>query len=365
MARARQQLLPLSHVRNRGFFSNHWFENRLPLEPEWNELREQARSTLDALAELWKRERGRVERYGTEAALEHAFIQPVFETLGWKLIYQTSLEGQRPDYALFLDDQALDAALAVEGTSPDFWRMATVVADAKAWHVPLNRPSMVNNRREYPPQQIERYLHWSRLDFGILTSGALWRLVPREHSPQQRRFQTYLECDLAGLLEAWRNARPAARQSQRLILERDALIEEFLQFFLFFSPAAYQETERRKPLIHRAIEGSSEYRVGVGEGLKERAFDALRLCIEGFLNYPPNDLSADVDLERCREESFILVYRLLFIMYAVSTCRRPMVFGVLCRFRNHDGALSTCRGRAWPAAKIRPVDEGGMVPGIP
>ncbi len=316
MVRAHQQLLPLSHVLNRGLFSNHWFENRLPLEPEWDELREQARSTLDALAVLWERERGRVERYGTEAPLEHAFIQPVFETLGWKLIYQTFLQSRKPDYALFLDDEALDAALAVERTSPDFWRTPIVVADAKAWHIPLNRPSVVNNQREYPPQQIEWYLDRSRLDFGILTTGGLWRLVPREHSPQQRRFQTYLECDLAGLLEAWRNARPAGRQSQRVITERDALVEEFLKFFLFFSPAAYQETERLKPLIHRAIEGSSEYRVGVGEGLKERAFDALRLCIEGFLNCPSNDLSADVDLERCRKESFVLLYRLLFIMYA-------------------------------------------------
>jgi len=237
MPRARQQLLPLSHVRNRGLFSNHWFENRLPLEPEWNELREQARSTLDALAELWKRERGRVERYGAEAPLEQAFIQPVFETLGWKLIYQTFLQGREPDYALFLDDGALDAALAVKRTSPDFWRTPTVVADAKAWHVPLNRPSVVNNQREYPPQQIEWYLEWSRLDFGILTSGGLWRLVPREHSPQQRRFQTYLECDLAGLLEAWRNARTAARQHQRLILEQEALFEEFLQFFRLQPPS--------------------------------------------------------------------------------------------------------------------------------
>jgi len=316
MARPRQQLLPFSYVRNRGLFSNHWFENRLPLEPEWNELREEARSALDTLAVLWERERARVERYGTEAQLEQAFIQPVFEALGWKLIYQASLQRQRPDYALFLDDRALDTALAVERTSSDFWRTATLVADAKAWHVPLNRPSLVNNEREYPPQQIERYLNWSRRDFGVLTSGGLWRLVPREHSPQQRRFQTYLECDFAGLLEAWRNARLIARQDQRLILERESLVDEFLQFFLFFGPAAYRATERPKPLIHRAIEGSSEYRVGVGEGLKERAFDALRLCIEGFLNYPPNDLSADLDLEHCREESFILLYRLLFIMYA-------------------------------------------------
>ena len=140
------------------------------------------RKALEALVALWKKERGRVERYGAEAPLEQAFIQPVLEATGWKLIYQTFLEGRKPDYALFASDDAMDAALRVDRTSPDFWPNAVVVADAKAWHVPLNRPSIVNNQREYPPQQIEWYLDRSRRDFGILTNGALWRLVPRERA---------------------------------------------------------------------------------------------------------------------------------------------------------------------------------------
>lgn len=300
--------MPIGHVRNRGFFSNHWFENRLRLEPEWSELRDEARRVLYNLENLWKEQSGRVEHYGAEAPLEHAFIQPVFETLGWKLIYQTFLRRREPDYALFLEDTSLDAALKATRTAPDFWRHPTIVADAKAWHVPLNRPSIVNNRREYPPEQIEWYLDHSRLDYGILTNGKLWRLVPREYAPQQRRFQTYLECDLASLLESWRACRNLTEQS--------SLMDEFLEFYLFFSPVGYRKPETRKALIRRAIEGSSEYRVGVGEGLKKRAFHALRLCIEGFLTYEPNGLNAATDLGRCREESFILLYRLLFIMYA-------------------------------------------------
>jgi len=308
MSKPRQTLLPVTLVRNRGLFSNHWFENRLGLEPEWKELRDDARRALDRLAKLWETQRDRVERYRTEAPLEQAFIQPVFEALGWKLIYQTHLQGRKPDYALFVDDDRLDTALGVDRNSADFWKYPTVVADAKAWHVPLNRPSVVNNQREYPPQQIEWYLDRSRLDFGVLANGGLWRLVPREYGPQQRRFQTYLECDLGTLLEDWRNA--------TTITARDSLTDEFLEFYLFFGPVGYRTTEQLKPLVDRAIEGSSEYRVGVGEGLKERAFEALRLCIEGFLTYAPNDLLPAVDLERCRNESFILLYRLLFIMYA-------------------------------------------------
>lgn len=117
-----QLILPLSPVRNRTLFSGHWLENRLPLEPEWAELRDEARDVLESMGELWRVQRGRVEHYGDEQGLEQAFIQPVFERLGWKLKYQTSLQGRKPDYALFLDDESLDAALVSGRNSPDFWK---------------------------------------------------------------------------------------------------------------------------------------------------------------------------------------------------------------------------------------------------
>ncbi|MBI5725962.1 MAG: Eco57I restriction-modification methylase domain-containing protein [Planctomycetes bacterium] len=70
------------------------------------------------------------------------------------------------------------------------------------------------------------------------------------------------------------------------------------------------------PLVERASKGSSEYRIGVGEGLKRQVFEALRLCIEGFLNHGPNKLDPHNELPTCRQNSFTLLYRLLFIMYA-------------------------------------------------
>lgn len=303
-----QLALPLGALRNRALFSGHWLENRLSLEPEWAELRDEAREVLDGLSELWRVQRGRVDHYGDEQGLEQAFIQPVLERLGWKLKYQTFLQGRKPDYALFVSDEALDAALTSGRNSPDFWKYPTLVADAKAWHISLDRPNTVNNKREYPPEQIESYLNLSRLDFGVLTNGKLWRLVPREYNLQQRRFQTYLELDLQQLLESW--------SSSPSLAEQFALFDEFFRFYLFFSPAAFREVEGRKTLLQRAVEGSSEYRLGVGEGLKDRAFEALRLCIEGLLARPENDLDPVRDLEVCREQSFILLYRLLFIMYA-------------------------------------------------
>ncbi len=74
-----QLTLSFSAIRNSELFSNHWLETRLPLELEWQELRQEAKDVLDAILKLWKVQKPRVEQYGAEQPLEQAFVQPVFE----------------------------------------------------------------------------------------------------------------------------------------------------------------------------------------------------------------------------------------------------------------------------------------------
>lgn len=300
-----QQLsLPFSPVRNSNLFSNHWLEHRLPLEPEWSEMRKAAQAALENLLTLWSKEKPRVEQY-KEAQLERAFIDKVFETLGWPFIPQPELRGRTPDYALFADEIRKDAAIQTARSTDAWWQHALVVADAKAWHVLLDRPLTVKHKREYPPEQIAWYCTNSFCSFGILTNGQSWRLVPREHAPGQPRYLTYLECDLARILDACATS----------LAVGDAF-EDFLRFYLFFAPAAFVDSAGRKSLIERARQGSSEYRVGVGRDLKERVFEALRLATEGFLQHGPNGLNHQRDLELCREQSMTLLYRLLFVLFA-------------------------------------------------
>lgn len=303
-----QLLLPLGPVRNSELFSNYWLGHRLELEPEWLESLAEAERVLERLSKIWSEEKLRVARYGKEAPLEHAFIQPVFEALGWKFYYQAHIQGRKPDYALFSSDSSYDQALTRGHASEAFWTHVNVVADAKAWHVPLDKPSRVDGRKEYPPEQIEWYLSRTGVEWGILTNGRLWRLVPRDVPVGKPRFQTYLEVDLPTLLEE-----VAARPKRKLHGED---IREFLYFYLLFNPTAFVSEKQRIPLIQRALHGSSEYALGVGEDLKRRVFDALKLSITGFLAHTSNGLSPTSDLETCRENSFVLLYRLLFIMYA-------------------------------------------------
>lgn len=307
----RQAALPFSPVRNREFLSNHWLEHRMPLEPEWQEQRTAAIESLKRLLLLWRVETARVGLYGDEAGLEEKFIQPVFECLGWHMKYQAYLNRREPDYALFLTDESLHGALSAGRMSPDFWSHAAAVADAKAWHISLDRPIREGARREYPPEQIEWYLNHSLRDYGILTNGRLWRLVPRVLGPTKPRFQTYIEVDLPALLNG---LIPASGQLELGPGGRG--LDDFLRFYLLFGPFGFASSKGRKPLLDRAVAGSSEYSLGVGEELKDRVFEALRLCVEGFIRYAPNGLDPAKDLRDCQQHSLVFLYRLLFVMYA-------------------------------------------------
>jgi hypothetical protein len=344
----RQLLLALSPVRNREFLSNHWLEHRLPLEPEWQEQRTAAAESLRRLVSLWRVESARVTLYGDEAGLEEKFIQPVFECLGWHLKYQAYLNRREPDYALFLTDQALHSALSAGRTSANFWPHAAAVADAKAWHISLDRPNREGANREYPPEQIEWYLNHSLRDYGILTNGRLWRIVPRVLGPTKPRFQTYIEVDLPALLDALTPAR-----GQLELGPTGKGFDDFLRFYLLFSPVGFAPFKGRKPLLDRAVAGSSEHSLGVGEELKDRVFEALRLCVEGFIKHAPNNLDPARDLRDCQEHSLIFLYRLLFIMYAED--RGLLPYRVNHTYTNNR---ALARHRDDVASRLDQVDHG-------
>ena len=303
-----------SPVRNSELFSNYWLAERLPHEPEWQDLGPQAEQALQELRPLWAQQKSLVEKYQKEAPLEQAFIQPVLRALGWRFYYQPYVQGREPDYALFIDQKSHDLSLSAGHKSPDFWHHPVALADAKAWHVSLDKPTRVSGKREYPPEQIEWYLDRTRLDWALLTNGRLWRLAPRVIPSGKPRFQTYLEVDLPTLLD------------QHMLGQTHITgehIADFLYFYFFFGPAGFVTTAGRNSLVERALLGSSEHAVGVSEDLKERVFEALELCIEGFLALPANTLSAESDIEACRTNSFVLLYRLLFVMYAEDRSLLP------------------------------------------
>ncbi len=62
---------------------------------------------------------------------------------------------------------------------------------------------------------------------------------------------------------------------------------------------------------------SRDYAQGVGDTLKSQVYDALRHLAQGFLDYAPNSLVNDPETRKAiYDSSLILLYRLLFVLYA-------------------------------------------------
>lgn len=303
-----QAQLHFGPVKNSELFANHWLERRLPRESEWTAHRADAIACLDRLAKLWRDKKAILTPNLGEPTMEDEWVHPVLDALGWEYVYQTLIHGRRPDYALFDSAASKRAALGAGRQNPDFWTHARVVADAKAWDTPLDRRSSTADR-EFPPEQIEWYVNNTLVNWGMLTNGRLWRLRPRQLTRNQSRFETYLEVDLPQILELWSDQR---RRTGR----EDQIVDEFLRWYLLATPVAFASIDGRIPLIERALAGSTEYRIAVGGSLRDQVFEALRLCIEGFLSHRANGLDPARDMEACRANAFTLLFRLLFILFA-------------------------------------------------
>ena len=70
---------------------------------------------------------------------------------------------------------------------------------------------------------------------------------------------------------------------------------------------------------------SQQYTVSVSDDLKHRVYDALRLLIGGFLDFPRNRFDqASPPLDEIHTNCLILLYRVLFILYAESRGLLPV-----------------------------------------
>lgn len=139
---------------------------------------------------------------------------------------------RQPDYAFFLAAQERREAEQRKG-SLDYWREAPALGDAKAWHVSLDK---VRSADENPTAQICNYLYRSRVRWGILTNGRVWRLYEREKSSAGG---IYFEVDLEE------------------ILKRGGL-EAFKHFYLFFRRQAFVPDASGASFVEKVFQGSVE-----------------------------------------------------------------------------------------------------------
>ena len=234
-----------------------------------------------------------------EAATEQDLIRPVLESLGWAdyLPQQGSIRNEDiPDHLLFADAGSKQRATA-KRKPRDRYLDALVVEESKRFGLALDaRDKDGETMAGTPHGQILRYLSTaeiaseSRIRWGILTNGRVWRLYDYRSRP---RASGYFEADLAELLK------PGNEDGLRV-------------FHLLFRRDSFTlEKGAKTTFLEAALEEGRRYEERVAQDLSgvvfERVFPSLVQAIAD---------ATGKSLAKIREAALIFLYRLLFVLYA-------------------------------------------------
>ncbi len=309
-----------------------------------------------------------------ESQTEDDFIWPVLAALGWsESLRQQNLtvsgRDDVPDGLLFADAEAKASANA----QGDQWRRYShglAVVESKRWARPLDRASG-RDEATAPSTQMLRYLRRiddltsGKLRWGILTNGTKWRLY---WAGARSVSEEFLEIDLGRVL---------ALDGGGDLFASDADRDHWLRVFaVMFSREAFVKDGTDDRSFHeRARAAAAFYEERVAASLSklvfEQVFPSLATAIANAAPQAP--------LQDVREASLVLLYRLLFLLYAedrdllpVSDRRyddyalRPLRIDVGKRVSDGD-ALSSSASRIWGhiADLSRIIDKGDASVGIP
>jgi hypothetical protein len=327
------------------------------------------RSALIAIADRFPRESS-----PNESQTEDDFIWPILAELGWSesLRQQNLSAGGRldvPDGLLFIDDDAKDRANA----QPEEWRRyehGAAVVESKRWARPLDR-AVGREDAVAPSTQMLRYLRRigdnseHGLRWGILTNGSRWRLY---WAGARSVSEEFLEVDLAGAL-----ALDVRDQTSIDDIARDHALRVFAAVF---SRTAFAKTGADGRSFHeRARAEAAFYEERVAKSLSKLVFDEIFPALTTAVA----EASPQTPLEEVRDASLVLLYRLLFLLYAEDRdllpvnsdgyddyALRPKRLEVGDRMGRGD-AFSVTASQIWGriADLSRIVDRGDASIGIP
>jgi hypothetical protein len=318
-----------------------------------------------------------------EAQTEKTLIYPILDLLGWTdvEVQQTlSTKGRKqvPDALLFPDKASRDRSVA----EPDQWKRfqhGTAILEAKRWERPLDRAN--KGDEGVPATQMLQYL--SRVDvqtsskvrFGILSNGNIWRLYWQGSLSVAEDF---FEIDLAKALEL-----PCHQLD--LIDRADVRMtpEHCLRLFiLLFRKSAFLHLDGQQTFHDVCRNTGKTWEDRVTKDLSRLVFGELfpRL-VTGISD---NDLARpaiveEAYLDKVRQSALILLYRLLFVVYAEDRDLLPhnrepykefslTAMRLAIAKRKSDGyAFSPTMVTYWPklVAIFKAISEGDNTFGIP
>jgi hypothetical protein len=282
----------------RGIFSDHFIRKRLFEVESWPKDAAAARELYDSIVDLWTRRYVGFEK-GNEETTRREFLEKVLERLGFGFFSNLDLpESQSrmtPDYLLLANEQIKDL---VFNAGPDTkYELAVALLEAKKVNRPLD--ALSKNEVRFPHQQVRDYLQSATNEsgqpyfrWGILTNGNLWRLYCRDARPD-----AYFQFHLAG---------PGAHFCS---------FEEFKTFLALFSPEVFVQSTG-VCLLDRIRADAVQFQSELEESIRRRVFAVVEDLANGFWTLAGENKITHADLRTLYDNCLILLYRLLFVLYA-------------------------------------------------
>lgn len=280
---------------------------------EWNALSDAELDQFDqSLRELFTA--FPIDQSPNEDTTERDLIWKILVMLGWTATLgqqNLSPKGREdvPDGLLF--DSA--EAKAKANSFPEEWKryqFGRVVVESKRWARPLDRRSGRRGEETAPSTQMLRYLRridditGGALRWGILTNGSKWRLY---FSGARSVSEQFFELDIAAILDL------PGHNDGLFALDEDDRRHWLKVFLLIFRREAFVPLGADPRTFHeKALEEGKFYEERVAEDLSNKVFgevfpDLVRAIVKA---------APEADLQAVREAALILLYRLLFILYA-------------------------------------------------
>ena len=345
--------------------------------PDWQELDDASLEDIEAaLRVICNRFPAAVAP--NESQTEDDLIWPVLARLGWTAsLRQQNLSAYGrvdvPDGLLFADE-------AMKGQANGFaeeWRryeLGLAVVESKRWKRPLDRRSGRHGEETAPSTQMLRYLRriddvtTGNLRWGILTNGARWRLY---YQGARSVSEQFFEVDLPAVLNL-----PGHNEGLFALTEAERR-HALKVFALVFRREAFLPGAADARTFHqRAIAEGRYYEERVAASLSDlvfgQVFPELARAIAAA--------EPDAPLPEVREAALLLLYRLLFILYAEDRDLLPVrderyddyalrdkVRGDVGHRKDQGDVFSETAARYWSvvADLCRAIDQGDVAIGLP
>ena len=302
---------------NSNLFSDHLLRERLPDLKAWGHWSNDGCRALHEGLEKLLAGYLKTKQSKNEADTRKQWLDEVIKLLGFECHTETKLRAERPDYVLFEDREThIKASAALQADDPNnYYSLALTILEAKYWGRPLQRTETSDKDPGNPVLQINRYLDNAhifsnnKIQWAILSNGQCWRLYWRG-SPS--RASTYLELDLVDLIQ-----NPH---------EKNGDYARFRLFPLLFSSLAFIRDNRNLCALDELREAAQQYAIELGNSMEEAIYDenngAFINLARGLYRAATRHGTVDIaqsplkDLNALAANTLVLLYRLLFILYA-------------------------------------------------